>query len=94
MTDGANSMSPTYPYHDDYNVPVADTLTSELCTNMKAAGIQIFTISFDVNSNIVKNQLRICASSPDKFFEASNSTQLSQAFNGITSQMSDLRFSK
>lgn len=94
MTDGANSISPTYPYHDDYNVPLADTLTSELCTNMKAAGIRIFTISFDVNSNIVKNQLRICASSPDKFFEASNSTQLSQAFKGITSQMSDLRLSR
>ncbi len=94
MTDGANSMSPTYPYHDDYNVPVADTLTSELCTNIKAAGINIFTISFDVQSNIVKNQLRICASSADQFFEANNTTQLSEAFSGITSKMSNLRLVK
>ncbi len=94
MTDGANSMSPTYPHHDDWNVPVSDTLTAELCTNIKAAGIQIFTISFDVNSNILKNQLRICASSPDKYFEASNSLQLSQAFSGITGQMTQLRLVK
>jgi Flp pilus assembly protein TadG len=91
MTDGANSISPTYPYHNEWNVPVADTLTAELCTNIKAAGIQVFTISFDVNNNIIKNQLRICASSPDKYFDAIGSVQLSEAFNGITKQLTQLR---
>jgi Flp pilus assembly protein TadG len=94
MTDGANSMSPTYPLHNEYDRTLADKLTSELCTNIKAAGIQIFTISFDVNDNIIKNQLRICASSPDKYFDAIGSVQLSEAFNGITSQLSQLRIAR
>lgn len=94
MTDGANTMSPTYPKHDDYNAWISDNLTAELCTNIKASGITVFTISFDVNSAILRNQLRICASSPDKYFEANNQLQLSQAFNGITNQVTDLRFTK
>ncbi|MDP2355995.1 MAG: VWA domain-containing protein [Beijerinckiaceae bacterium] len=94
MTDGANSMSPTYPYHNDYNVPVADALTAELCTNIKASGVQIFTISFDVDNNIIKNQLRICASSPDKYFDAIGAVQLSEAFKGITGQLSQLRIAR
>ncbi len=94
MTDGANTMSPTYPKHDDWNATLSDNLTSELCTNIKAAGITLFTISFDINSAIVRNQLRNCASSADKFFEATNLIQLNQAFNGITNQISDLRITK
>ena len=94
MTDGANSISPTYPYHNDWNVALSDTLTAQLCTNIKAAGIQIFTISFDVNNNVIKNQLRICASSPDKYFDAVGAAQLSDAFKGIASQLSELRFVK
>jgi Mg-chelatase subunit ChlD len=94
MTDGANTMSPTYPKHDDWNSSLSDDLTAALCTNIKASGILVFTISFDVNSAILRNQLRICASSPDKYFEATNLIQLNQAFNGITSQVTQMRLSK
>jgi Flp pilus assembly protein TadG len=94
MTDGANTMSSTYPKHDDYNSSVSDTLTAQLCANIKASGILVFTISFDVNSAILRNQLRICASSPDKYFEATNLIQLNEAFNGITSQVTQMRLSK
>lgn len=94
MTDGANTMSPTYPKHDNYDSAVSDTLTAQLCANIKAAGVLIFTISFDVNSVILRNQLRICASSPDKYFEATNQIQLKDAFNGITSQVTQLRITK
>lgn len=94
MTDGANTMSPTYPKHDDWNSSLSDTLTAQLCTNIKASGITVFTISFDANSAILRNQLKICASSPDKFFEATNLIQLNQAFNGISSQVTALRITK
>ena len=94
MTDGANTMSPTYPKHDNYDAAVSDTLTAQLCTNIKASGVLVFTISFDVNSAILRNQLRICASSPDKYFEATSQVQLKDAFNGIVNQVSQLRITK
>jgi Flp pilus assembly protein TadG len=91
MTDGENTLSPTYPKHDGWDVPTSNNLTAELCTNAKAAGIQIFTIAFEVTSNPVKNLLRTCATSVDRYFDATNSLQLAAAFDAIAKQMTQLR---
>lgn len=94
MTDGENTISPTYPTHNGDDSTTANTLTAELCTNIKAADIEVFTIAFEVNTNTVKNLLRNCATSTDRFFDAGNSTQLAAAFESITKQMSNLRISR
>jgi len=94
MTDGENTMSPTYPRHDNYDAAVSNALTAELCTNIKAGGVQVFTIAFEVTSNPVKNLLRACATSADKYFDATNSMQLTSAFNAIAQQMTMLRISR
>lgn len=94
MTDGENTRSPNYPAHNGSNSVLADTLTTELCTNIKAAGIILFTISLDVHSSLIKNQMRICASSEDKYFDAAGATQLADAFKGVTSRLTDLRISR
>ena len=94
MTDGENTMSPTYPRHDGYDAAISNTLTAELCTNVKADGVQVFTIAFEVTSNPVKTLLRNCASSPDKYFDATNALQLTSAFDAIAQQMTMLRISR
>ncbi|MDP2355994.1 MAG: VWA domain-containing protein [Beijerinckiaceae bacterium] len=94
MTDGENTMSPTYPKHDGYDTATANALTAELCTNIKADGVQVFTIAFDVTSNSIKNLLRACATSADKYFDATNAMQLSSAFNAIAQQMTMLRIAR
>ena len=94
MTDGENTMSPTYPRHDGYDSNLANTLTAELCTNVKADGVQVFTIAFEVTSNPVKNLLRACATSPDRYFDATNAAQLTSAFNSIAQQMTMLRIAR
>lgn len=94
MTDGENTISPTYPYHDGGNTTTANNLTRDICTNIKADNIEVFSIAFQVNSNTVKTLLQNCASSVDKYFDAANATQLSDAFDKIARQMTTLRIAK
>ncbi len=94
MTDGENTKSPTYPKHDGSNTATSNTLTAELCTNIKTADIEVFTIAFEVTSNSVKTMLRTCASSVDNYFDATNSTQLAAAFGAIAQQMTQLRIAR
>ncbi len=46
MTDGENTISPTYPYHDGSNTTTANNLTRDICTNIKADNIEVFSIAF------------------------------------------------
>jgi hypothetical protein len=94
MTDGENTRSPSYPYHDWTDTVTSDNLMSELCINIKAQDIDVFTIAFDVTNATIKNRLRSCASSPDKYFDATNDTQLADAFATIARQMTLLRISR
>jgi Flp pilus assembly protein TadG len=94
MTDGQNTISPTYPYHDGGSTSTANALTAEVCNNVKAAGIQVFSIAFQVSSTSLKSLLMNCASSNERFFDAAGSTQLSEAFDAIGRQMTNLRLAK
>ncbi len=94
MTDGENTVSPSYPYHDGGDTNLSNRLTAEICTNIKAAKIEIFSIAFQVTSGPVKSLLQNCASTTDKYFDAANSTQLSDAFTNITRQLASLRITK
>ena len=70
-----------------------DARLSLLCTNMKAAGIQVFTVRVEVTdgtSDLLKN----CASSPSMFYDVANSADLATAFRAIGAQISELRISR
>ncbi|MCE4222182.1 pilus assembly protein [Methylobacterium sp. C25] len=69
-----------------------DSRLSTLCTNIKAAGIQIFTVRVEVTSG-TSTLLQSCASSPSMFYDVSNSANLTAAFQAIGSQISELRLS-
>lgn len=94
MSDGANTASPTYPKHDSNDAALADKLTSEICTNAKADGIEIFTIALAVDSASAGQLLRNCAISTDKHFDLANSGELEAAFSAIANQMSQLRLTR
>lgn len=83
MTDGHNTRSPNYPDHEDYQQSVADSLTVELCDNIKSAGIDIYTIAFDVTDSGVLDRMRSCASELSKHFATSSGEELKQAFQKI-----------
>jgi Flp pilus assembly protein TadG len=65
------------------------------CAGMKAAGIIVFTVGFDVgNSQQVKDLLKNCASGPSYAYLASDGAALKQAFRNIAISISRLRLSR
>ena len=94
MTDGANTLSATPPTNGGGDVVETNARTAELCTNIKAKGIELYTITFDVTDNVIKDLMRDCASDGTKFFDAANGGQLQIAFKEIARDMLALHLAK
>lgn len=94
MSDGKNTLSPTYPAHDGTNTVLANQLTQELCQNIKARGIEIYTVAFDISDTTAKDLLQGCASSASRFFDAADATELDVAFRKIAQDFNPLRLTR
>jgi Flp pilus assembly protein TadG len=94
MTDGNNTISPTYPSHDGRDTTRANQLTADLCTNVKAKSIRVYTVAFDVSDNAIKSILQDCASDSSAYFDAANSSDLADAFRQIASDFRPLRLAR
>ncbi len=70
-----------------------DSRLSTLCTNIKASGIQIFTVRVEVNTNS-SSLLENCASDKDMFFNVSNSADLGEIFGRIGEKITKLHLAK
>jgi len=91
MSDGANSRSINSnlePNASDINE--ANDRFEAACEAAKDAGVQVFTIAFDVNDIQTEKLLEDCASDPDGSFDVNNGTQLSLAFSDIASTFSQI----
>lgn len=92
MTDGQNTLAPSYPYHyTDLESEIANNLTAELCTNIKATGIEVITVAFEVDDDDTKDLLRPCASNPTKFYDAPTEEALERSFKNIAKGFTPLR---
>lgn len=60
-----------------------DDAMMELCKNIKATGITIYTVAFRVNSSTILKNLKNCASAPEYYSYASDGTELSKVFTTI-----------
>jgi Flp pilus assembly protein TadG len=94
MTDGENTLSSTAPTHWGTDRAAADAKTADLCTNIKADGITVYTVAFMVTDAPTQDALRDCASSPANAFTADSAEQLSQAFDSIGANLQAMRISK
>ncbi len=94
MTDGANTHSPNYPDHEGTDVNLANKLTDKTCAQIKAAGVTIYTIAFDVTDKQIKKVLQGCATTTIFYYDASTNADLQAAFASVGSQMTALRLSK
>jgi len=97
MTDGQfnTAYAGTTGANNNNQGNVSRNSAESLCSNMKADGIQIFTIGFDLNSKDMsatereqaKSVLKNCASPDDPgvrhYFEASTGAELDNAFQEI-----------
>ena len=66
-----------------------------LCDGMKAKGITVYTVGFDLGGNTTAiSTLSYCASSSSNFYNAADGTQLRQSFRDIALKISALYLSK
>jgi Flp pilus assembly protein TadG len=94
MTDGANTLSASYPYHGGNDVAEANLKTAALCDNIKADNITMFTVSFMVDSAPAQDILDACASDSEKSYSAESAEQLTKAFRDIGDSLAAVRLSK
>jgi len=67
-----------------------DSYTLTVCNNIKAKGIQIYTIGLGVTS-ASQTLLQSCASDPSMFYNSPSADQLASIFGDIAKGLSDLR---
>jgi Flp pilus assembly protein TadG len=100
MTDGAfNVAFDQVPAEEDFRMQESRNWTNSeaLCANMRAQGIEVFTIGFQLG-NAAKQVMRNCAS-PDKgsqkfFYDASTGAELKEAFRSIAQNIENLALTK
>ncbi len=109
MTDGANYISSSsgnysgYGFLSEGNLGTTsrsaaedelDDRLSEVCTNIKATGILVYTITFQVSSSTIRNLMRSCATDSNKYFSSPSGAELERAFRAIGAELSNLRIGR
>jgi hypothetical protein len=107
MTDGENTMSSSvYTAYGNLSdkklgsnnantaVTELNTRLTKVCTDMKNAGIIIYTIAFSNPDTATQNLMRGCASQNAYYFNSPTSAALQTAFKEIGNSLSNLRVSR
>jgi len=66
----------------------------EICTNMKNAGIKIYTITFQVSDSSTRTLFENCATDPSYYFNSPDNAQLQEVFRTISDTLAHLYISK
>ncbi len=91
MTDGYNTHSPNYPDHEGTSTTDANNLTAQTCAAIKAKGVTIFTVAFQVSDLTIKSILQNCATSSAGYFDSTSSADLLAAFQAIGNAITQVR---
>jgi len=78
-------------YTDENSI---DTRQAMTCDNVKAAGVVLYTIQVNTGGDPTSTLLQNCASSSDKFFLLTSSTQIVTTFNQIATNLANLYLAK
>ena len=65
-----------------------------LCDNVKATGVTIYTVQIDTDGAGQSAVLPYCASGSSRFFMLTQPSQIASAFQQIGTQIAQLRVSK
>jgi len=86
LTDGLNTQDRWFT--DQASIDARQTMT---CANVKAAGMTLYTIQVNTDGDPTSALLQSCASTADKFFLVTSSSQIGTIFNQIGTNLSKLR---
>jgi len=73
---------------------VLNDKTEALCDNIKAQGIRIYTVTFQLSNGPIKDLMRDCATSSGMYYDSPSNSQLQTVFEEIGTNLSELRISK
>jgi hypothetical protein len=94
MSDGANTLVPSYPAHASGPSSQAERILDDICDNVKGDDIEIYTVAFKVSSHQAEEALEDCASDEGKAFDANSSAELVGAFREIAAMLSEVHLTK
>ncbi len=94
MTDGTNTLSPTYPLHEVGNISRADNKLRDICRNVKDENYVVYTVSFMIADANIVQLMKNCASEHAKAFDADNPAQLYAAFQNIGQSLAAVRITR
>lgn len=98
MSDGLNTLNRWDGNGSSTNTSVDKRMyeTSVLgtCANIKAAGITIYTIHVNTDSDLTSTLLKNCASTEDKFWMVTSASGIGSVFTQIGTQLTKLRIAK
>ncbi|HWK94547.1 MAG TPA: pilus assembly protein [Pseudolabrys sp.] len=85
LTDGLNTQDRWYS--DQASIDARQTLT---CSNIKAAGITLYTVEVSTDGTPVSSLLQQCASDSSKFFYLTSADEIVATFSAIGTNLSNL----
>ncbi|MEO5337547.1 MAG: pilus assembly protein [Magnetospirillum sp. WYHS-4] len=71
-----------------------DNRLAEVCSNIKAAGITVYTITFGTTTATIQGIMQACASTTDKYYNSPTNAQLSRAFRAIAAELKKIHLSQ
>lgn len=86
LTDGLNTEDRWYNYASSI-----DARQEKTCTNVKAAGITLYTVQVNTGNDPTSTLLQNCATDSSKFFLLTSADQMITTFNQIGTALSSLR---
>ncbi len=89
-----NRLGLSDPFNEGQWASELNTRTSDICSAMKGQGIILYTITFKVSSESIKNIFRACASDPTNYFDDGTTADLRRTFREIAEELRKLRISR
>ena len=93
MSDGLNTQNRWDGNGSSVSTKVDDRMRLA-CANVKAAGIQVYTVQVNTDGDPVSTLLRDCASDSTKFFYLTSATQMVETFRQIGTSLAKLRIAR
>lgn len=88
LTDGKQTQPAWGPFNSLSRQNGEENLV-KLCDDIKEKPIKITTVAFDLDDKPTVDRLKQCASGPENFYDAANTSQLVAAFSDISISLYD-----
>jgi hypothetical protein len=96
LSDGLNTEDRWYVTQNQIDKRMYDSANggAGLCANIKAAGIEIYSIQVNTGGDPLSTIMQNCATDPTKFWQVTSSSGIGTVFTSIGTNLTQLRVAK